>query len=343
MVSGFLILGSDLVYTEAIFTKNKLISVRNFPVFGSISMTGLNETPAIAIAVLAHNEADRIEKCLSSLPLGEPGVAIHVIVNGSTDHTAKLARLIAENYSNVIVHDWKQGGKSRSWNRWVFDELTEFSPTHIFVDGDAEVEAGSVTAIDQALHTLSGVNAVAGMPLNGRSVEHYRALMQRDYGLFGDLYGLSGDFLMRMKARQIRLSDDLVGDDGLLAAMAKTDLENEGFWSNDRVFVCERAGFHCEPFNVWDLASWVNQYRRMISYSKRNFQNRIVKDIMLSTGPVGLPRRLAWSYGPYTSLFQMRTGITGLFDHLAKGLMMRECVEKPKHRLTRDQLVSVSL
>ncbi len=306
-------------------------------------MIGLKQIPAITIAVLAHNEADRIEKCLAGLPLGQPDIAIHVIVNGSTDDTAELAQQAADFYDNVIVHDWRQGGKSRSWNRWVFDELDDFSPTHIFVDGDAEVEAGSVTAMDRALQAFPDVNAVSGMPLNGRSVEYYRNLMLREHGLFGDLYALSGDFLSRMKSRQIRLPNDLVGDDGLLAAMAKTSLENEGFWSDERVFICEQAGFRCAPFRVLDFSSWVNQYKRMISYSKRNFQNRIIKDIMYATGPAGLPGRLAPRYGQYKDRFELRAGITGFFDRLAKSRMMKEYVEKPKHCPSNDHFVSVSL
>lgn len=306
-------------------------------------MTDLRQIPAITIAVLAHNEAARIEKCLASLPLGYCGIAIHVIVNGSTDETAKLAKQVAVNHENIIVHDWKQGGKSRSWNRFVFDVLKGFSPTQIFVDGDAEIEPGSISAMDQALHAFPNINAVSGMPVNGRSVEYYRDLMLREHGLFGDLYALSGDFLSRMKAKQIRLPNDLVGDDGLLAAMAKTNLENEGFWSDDRVFVCEKAGFRCEPFDVLDVTSWVSQYRRMLSYSKRYCQNRIIKDIMYSTGPVGLPQRLAWSYGPYSDRLEMRTGIAGIFDRVARSRMMGEYVRKPKQRLSNDQLVSVAI
>ena len=42
----------------------------------------------IVIAVLAHNEERRIGACLASLPLGDPAVAVHVVVNGSTDRTA---------------------------------------------------------------------------------------------------------------------------------------------------------------------------------------------------------------------------------------------------------------
>ncbi len=40
------------------------------------------------IAVMAHNEERRIARCLASLPLGDPLVAVHAVVNGSRDRTA---------------------------------------------------------------------------------------------------------------------------------------------------------------------------------------------------------------------------------------------------------------
>ena len=57
--------------------------------------------PEIILIVLAHNEERRIGLCLASLPLGGPAVAIHVVVNGSSDRTAEIARSFP-----VTVHDW---------------------------------------------------------------------------------------------------------------------------------------------------------------------------------------------------------------------------------------------
>jgi glycosyltransferase involved in cell wall biosynthesis len=54
---------------------------------------------------MAYNEAARIARCLHSLPLGDPAVAIHVVVNGSSDQTADIANQIAAQTSNVEVHD----------------------------------------------------------------------------------------------------------------------------------------------------------------------------------------------------------------------------------------------
>ena len=250
----------------------------------------------ICITVLAHNEERRIATCLQSLPVGRADVAIHVVVNGSTDQTVAIARAIADTTDNITVHDFKEGGKSRSWNRFLFDTLAAFHPAHIFVDGDAEILPGSIDALAEALTTHPEINAVAGVPRNGRRHEEYRAAMIRDHGLFGDLYGLQGAFLGEMKRRALRLPDDLIGDDGLIGAMAKTNLEPETDWQDARVQVCEQAGFLSEPVSLWSPHTWAMQRKRMINYSVRHFQNRMVSEIMRAQGPAGLPRHLVSLY-----------------------------------------------
>lgn len=270
------------------------------------------------ITVLAHQEEARITTCMNSLPLGDESIAIHIIVNGSTDRTATIARDFAVHHANVTVHEFVEGGKSRSWNRFIFDTLAAFHPVHVFVDGDAEVAAGSIAALASTLASNRRANAASALPLNGRKVEHYRQAMRREHGLFGDLYALRGDFLARMKAMHIRLPDDLVGDDGLLAAMAKTDLENEDNWDDSRVAVCDGAGFLCEPVRLADPQSWQLQYRRMINYSVRHLQNRMISKIMRSIGPKGLPQQMAELYPTELADCAPRASVPEIwFDRLA--------------------------
>lgn len=252
----------------------------------------LARTSSVCIAVLAHQEEARIATCIGSLPLGEPDVAIHIVVNGSTDQTAAIARKMATQHDNVTVHEFAEGGKSRSWNRFVFETIGEFHAVHVFVDGDAEVSPESVKALESALAENSNANAASALPLNGRKVRHYQDAMRREHGLFGDLYALRGDFIARMKGAGIRLPDDLVGDDGLLAALAKTDLQSEANWDDARVAICEGAGFLCEPVRLADPRSWRLQYRRMINYSVRHFQNRMITKIMRGDGPAALPKQM---------------------------------------------------
>lgn len=256
----------------------------------------MTSKPPICIAVLAHNEETRIAACLNSLPLNEADVAIHVIVNGSTDATAAIAGGVAAAARNVRVHIYKEGGKARSWNRFLFDDLTGFHETHIFVDGDAEITPGSIDALNLALQKKHGANAASGMPMNGRRMAHYQKVMQREHGLFGDLYALRGDFLRRMKQDGIRLPDDVIGEDGLICAMAKTDLADESNWNDYRVAVCAGAGFLCAPVSTLSPQSWRMQYRRMVNYSVRHYQNAMISRIMRDTGPKGLPRLLSDIY-----------------------------------------------
>lgn len=256
----------------------------------------MSNAAPFCIAVLAHNEEARIATCLHSLPLGDAGVAIHVLVNGSGDATAAIASAIAASASNMNVHIYDEAGKARSWNRFLFDELDAFHETHIFVDGDAEIVPGSIRALGSTLDFEPRANAASALPMNGRNAEHYQRAMRRDHGLFGDLYALRGDFLRRMKAQGIRLPDDAIGDDGLICAMAKTDLGDESHWRSERVAVCLGAGFLCAPVTMLSPRSWRMQYRRMVTYSMRHFQNAMISRIMRDSGPQGLPRLLSDIY-----------------------------------------------
>lgn len=258
----------------------------------------------IIIVVLAHNEERRIAACLASLPLGNPAVAIHVVVNGSTDRTAAIAR--ATGGAAVTVHDWPEGGKSRSWNRFILDTPGLAAETFVFVDGDAAILPGSVRALAQALQAWPGANAAAGLPANGRRAAAYRREMAASHGIFGDLYALRGSFVARFRASGIRLPDDLVGDDGLVGALAKTNLGPEHDWQDERIAACAEAGFVCEPIRLLAFAGWRNQYRRMINYSVRHFQNRMISAIMCTVGPGGMPTRLVELYSEWLPQFRAR-------------------------------------
>ncbi len=256
--------------------------------------------PRILVAVLAHNEEHRIAGCLESLLSGAEDVAVHVVVNGSSDRTAEIAR----SYAGIIVHEYAQGGKARSWNRFVLDGGFD-AGCWAFVDGDAEIVPGSIEALANCLSEYPTANAATGLPCNGRRAEAYSAEMIATHGLFGDLYALCGDFVRRMRDASIRLPEDLIGDDSLIGAMVKTDLHSEDDWQDTRIVPCPDAGFLCEP-NKLSLSGMRAQSGRMVNYSTRHFQNRIVSAIMRSEGPRGLPRQLASLYSEWLPRFTPR-------------------------------------
>lgn len=248
----------------------------------------------IRCIVLAHNEERRIATCLGSLPLGAPGIEVIVIVNGSGDATARIAR----GFAYVEVREYKEGGKSRSWNRYVLDEDDGSAEYYVFVDGDAQILPGSLQALANCLDANRRANAASGFPCNGRNHAYYREALCKERGIFGDLYALSGDFVRRLHSSGLRLPDDLIGDDGFICALAKTDLAAEDNWDDHRVVPCEDAGFLCEPTTL-SPQSLRGQYRRMINYSVRHFQNQIITDFMRRDGPASLPAALHETYPDY--------------------------------------------
>ena len=252
------------------------------------------------IVVMAHNEERRIAACLTSLPLAHAGIETHVIVNGSSDRTAR----IAAGFDAVRVHDYKEGGKARSWNRFVLDEAGP-ADAFIFVDGDAEVVPGSIDALLDALASNPRANAVSALPCNGRGVAIYRQAVLDQNGLFGDLYALRGSFIDRMRESGLRLPDDVIGDDSLIGALVKTDLQDESHWRDERVLPCVEAGFLCEPTQVRP-SSLLAQYRRLVNYSVRSYQNRIISEIMRGPGPSALPRHLSELYPKWLPRFAKR-------------------------------------
>ncbi|WP_313803134.1 glycosyltransferase family A protein [Sphingobium sp.] len=271
----------------------------------------------VAVGIFAHQEERRIGLCLASLPLDRADIVFHVLVNGSTDLTASRAREVAGGRVNVIVHDIAAGGKSRTWNHFVHALLSGDEDAVLFMDGDAEIVAGSIDALVMELTARPDANAAAGMPVNGRSVEAYRQSLRDERGLFGDLYALSGRFVEAIKARGLRLPEDLIGDDGLVAAWAHTDLGRDADWERERVLACEEAGFRCEAVSLLRPSTLRMQYRRMINYSVRFFQNRIISDIMRRDGVAGLPVRMDALYGEWLPRFRPRPLPMGWFDRKA--------------------------
>lgn len=280
------------------------------------------EHPSTIIAILAHNEERRIGQCIASLPEERDGLSVHVIVNGSRDNSADIARSTTRN--DIVVHDWPEGGKARSWNRFIFDTPDIDADYYVFVDGDAEIIPNSVDALVAALEADVAANAAAGMPCNGRKVEAYRAELVRTHGLFGDLYALRGEFIDRMRKNHVRLPSDVVGDDGLIGSFAKTNLGQDE-WRDERVIPVTTAGFLCEPVNLSSFAMLKLQYNRMINYSVRHFQSRIISAVMDGVGPHALPNPMADLYLLWLEKFKPRTDpVWWWFDHAALAKMHRQ-------------------
>lgn len=102
--------------------------------------------PGLSVIVPAHQEERTIGRCLAALAgLAESGEAVVVVVvNGSTDRTAEIAR--AHTGVTVLVVD--EAGKAAALNAG--DETTDVFP-RIYLDADVVVSAAGLRALAAAL------------------------------------------------------------------------------------------------------------------------------------------------------------------------------------------------
>ncbi len=274
------------------------------------------------VAIFAHNEERRIAGCIKSLPIASDAFEFHVLVNGTTDRTADIARQMTNGVDHFHVHDLPVAGKARTWNYFVDAIFDESADACLFVDGDAEIMPGSLEAMVDALAAARNANGVNAIPITGRKQRAYHASIIADHGLFGALYGLSGDFLRRLKASKVRLPDDLIGDDGLIGALAKTDLGPESDWDDTRIINCADAHFRVEEIDWRVPATLRLHYRRMINYSTRRYQNLVISSVMRGAGPGALPATMRETYAAHWDAFRIRPSHAP-FDWIAKQRMKR--------------------
>ncbi|MGE5548716.1 MAG: glycosyltransferase family 2 protein [Solirubrobacterales bacterium] len=243
---------------------------------------------SLSVAVFAHNEEHHIARCLYSvLADAGPDAAVHVLVNGSRDGTARVAREVAKADGRVRVHEITKGDKCNAWNVFVHD-IRDQADVYAFVDGDVRVASGALPILIGALADPT-LNAAAAVPFSGRSAEANTAEMLRHPGVAGNLYALPARFVERIRAQGIRLPVGLVGDDSLVGSLAGVDLGRLEAWDYARIKVCPRAGFEFDSLDVSNPRHFRQYWRRLVRYSVRRFENMMIRVVLEEVGPAGLP------------------------------------------------------
>ncbi len=184
----------------------------------------------VDIGVFAHNEAKGIATMVAQLlaqDLRGLEARILVLANGCTDATADLARA-----AGAEVADLAEGGKSRTWNRFVHDLAREEAEVLIFIDADITFTAPDclrrlalglvarpelwvlnsqpvkdIVARPEGLGALDKIIAAAGGGLDDWKT-----------AICGQLYAMPAT-----RARRFHLPIGLPVEDGFLRAMVLTD------------------------------------------------------------------------------------------------------------------------
>ena len=200
-----------------------------------------NQTIKVDVGVFAHNEADGIVRILQGLMRQDVAVLdvrVLVLANGCTDDTAELARNFARSNASsppsprVEVAELNQGGKSRTWNRYVHELSRPDADVLVFMDADIDTpEPDSLSRLvrglisNPALHAFNShpIKDIVFRPENLGLVDKAIAMGSETLNdwktaICGHLYAMPSS-----KARRLHMPIGLPVEDGFLRAMILTD------------------------------------------------------------------------------------------------------------------------
>jgi hypothetical protein len=188
----------------------------------------------VDIGVFAHDEAAGIAAMVARLAAQDiwrtEGISarICVLCNGCHDNTADLARAAAVGFGVEVV-DLAQGGKSRTWNRFVHDLSRRDADVLMFVDADIEFrDDGALTEMVRNLGALWVLNSqpVKDTVVRPEGLSRMDTFIAAAAGgldnwktaVCGSLYAMPADV-----ARRFHLPIGLPVEDGFLRAMVLRD------------------------------------------------------------------------------------------------------------------------
>jgi glycosyltransferase involved in cell wall biosynthesis len=281
------------------------------------------------VMVLAHNEERHIEACLDSIVGSNSAHALetYVMANACTDATEQIVRDYGRRHPQVKLVSIELGDKCNAWNVFIHDTVARYCPdreTYFFMDGDARSIRGSFDAMHAALQGEPHAHAASAPPLSGRSAARDRDALLREHGLVANLYALRGTFVRRLAREGVRLPLKLEGDDGLLGALIKWDLDPRGNgFDNRRIVPCAEAGFVFESFALTSWHLWRTYWKRAVRYGRRRHEFVLLSRRLKSGGMAGLPRDITETYVDAADLSLMWAGVYTLPNWVALRQMRR--------------------
>jgi glycosyltransferase involved in cell wall biosynthesis len=181
----------------------------------------------VDVGVFAHNEAPGIAGMLAGLltqEVGDLDLRIVVLCNGCTDGTAVAAKV-----AGAEVADLAEGGKSRTWNRFVHDLARKDADVLVFCDADIRLPERN--ALRRLVAGMGDVWVMNSRPVKdiGFDVAPRGVLDRVIAGASGGLddwrTAICGQFyaMPAGAARRFWLPIGLPVEDGFLRAMVLTD------------------------------------------------------------------------------------------------------------------------
>jgi len=245
--------------------------------------------------VLAHNEEHHIKACLDSIFSADPGAPfeVYVMANGCTDGTEDAVERYRLRDARVHLVSISLGDKCNAWNVFIHETVPRECPgqdIYFFMDGDAGATPGSFSAMERVMQREPQANAVGSPPASGRNMDRDRAELLADRGLVANLYALRGSFVERCRAAGVRIPLRLEGDDGLIGALVRWDLNPKQEMNAQLIAPCAEAGFTFESFSLSRPAHWRAYWKRMVRYGRRRYEFSLLGPRLRQGGLAAMPR-----------------------------------------------------
>lgn len=261
-----------------------------------------NSAAAWPVMVLAHNEERHIGACLDSIFAADPGAPFKVFVmaNGCTDRTEEIVRRYQRDQPSVHLISIELGDKCNAWNVFIHETVPANCPDseiYFFMDGDARAMPGSFSAMARVMREDPKAHGVGAPPASGRSIGRDREQVLKERHMVANLYALRGTFVERCRAAGVRIPLKLEGDDGLIGALVRWDLNPKQEMDVQLIAPCPDAGFIFESFSISRLSNWRAYWKRMVRYGRRRYEFAILGPRLKAGGLAAMPRDIREIYG----------------------------------------------
>lgn len=268
------------------------------------------------VMVLAHNEERHIAACLDSIIRSEPErrFDVFVMANGCTDGTERVVRAYSREFPEVTLVSISLGDKCNAWNVFVHETVRTHAQdreVYFFMDGDARATPGSFSTMHQALAENPHAHAASAVPVSGRNANRDRDEILEQHGLVANLYAMRGTFVQRLRELDVRIPLKLEGDDGLVGALVKWDLDPQrNPFDEQRIVPCAKAGFAFESMSLARPRDWVVYWKRAVRYGRRQYEFQLLGKALKEKGLAGLPADITELYSKAADL---QLGVAGIY------------------------------
>jgi glycosyltransferase involved in cell wall biosynthesis len=251
--------------------------------------------------ILAHNEERHIEACLDSIFAADPEAPLRVFVmaNGCTDKTEEYVASYSNRDPRVRLVSLALGDKCNAWNVFIHEIVPTHcpgQPIYFFMDGDARATARSFSSMASLMWNEAHAHAVSAPPASGRSGAHDREELMRERGLVANLYALRGEFVHRCRELGVRIPLRLEGDDGLIGALVRWNLNPQQPMDTRLIAPCAAAGFTFESFKLSQPSDWIAYWKRMVRYGRRRYEFALLGPHLRAGGLAAMPQDIRELY-----------------------------------------------